>query len=374
MGAALIVYMTLPQRAPGRTSWRCQVVRGDERELLQHRTKPQLLEAAERRQRALGARINNKELSATGAIAVFIGAKMRQEAWAAETLERMRDDLLYFVATLSGGPQRLVRTFGRDDVRRYLRTMERDGTALGSQRSRFAAVHGWLHYLHCEEAIAENPAALIHAIQKPWTGKRAQRRMGRGKPQLQGGAQARHYLEAALSYSDPADRVAASLPLLCGLRSGEVRHLRVADLDWDLNVLWIRGDHAVGAGDWDVKTSKSVRTVPIPEELADDLRELAAGFAGGDPLFRSHRSVSGCFEAAWLRRLVQRTCVAAKLPVVAPHGLRGTFVSICAALGRLEVPKIAELVGHADRGTTVRRAYLGTAERQPGLRLVVGER
>lgn len=369
------VYSTKPERIRGGAqsgAWRCEIRIGDDRllERVVARTKAELLERAETRLRALGARSNARELSVAGAIAVFIGQKLRQEAWAPETTERMRDDLHFFAETV--GYARDVRSLVRDDVRRYLKRMERTGIALGSQRSRFASVHGWMHWLACEELLQENPAGLIHALQKPWAGKRARRRMGRGKPQLAGSADARLYLEAALQHDSAEERTAAALPLLCGLRSGEVRHLRVGDIDAELGAIWIRGDDAVDAGGWDVKTASSVRTVPIPDELRDDLVELCADKVARDPIFRSRRSSSGLYEAAWLRRLVQRTCRAAGVKVVSPHGLRGTFVSICAALGRLSAPDIAQLVGHADNGATLRRSYLGSAEHRPALKLVVG--
>jgi integrase len=370
------VYSTKPERireGAHRGCWRCEIRNGEGRllERIVERTKVQLLERAEARLRALGARTNARELSVSGAIAVFIMLKLRYKAWAPETTERMREDLHHFADV--AGYDRDVRTLDRKDVRRYLTRMQRDGVALGSQQSRYASVSSWFGWMHCDEILGENPAALVHQLHKPWTGKRAQRRINRGKPQLHGTADAKLYLVAALQHDTAEERVAAALPLLCGLRSGEVRHLRAGDVDLALQAIWVRPDEAVGAGGgWDVKTASSVRTVPIPDELRDDLLRLRAHKADRDPIFWSRRSKTGLYEAAWLRRLVQRTCRAAGVKVVSPHGLRGTFVSICAALGRLSAPDIARLVGHADHGATVRRNYLGTGEHGPALKLVVG--
>jgi len=43
-----------------------------------------------------------------------------------------------------------------------------------------------------------------------------------------------------MEQSKPDLRVAACLPLLCSMRSGEVRNLRVGDVDLSLGKLWVR--------------------------------------------------------------------------------------------------------------------------------------
>ncbi len=143
-----------------------------------------------------------------------------------------------------------------------------------------------------------NPAPLIDPSEKPWMGKRARHLRGRGKPQLRNVEEVRAYLKTALAQNDPSRRVAACLPLLCRLRSGELRHLRVADMDLSLNKLWIRGSEDLGeiADGWDVKTAASRRAVELPSLLIEDLIQLSTGRDAEALLFPSKHNPGAAFD------------------------------------------------------------------------------
>jgi len=57
---------------------------------------------------------------------------------------------------------------------------------------------------------------------------------------------------------------------------------------------------------------------------------------------------------------VKRVCVAAKVPVVCPHGLRGTHASVATAAG-MSPDVVAGALGHEDSRTTLRHYADGQA-------------
>lgn len=74
----------------------------------------------------------------------------------------------------------------------------------------------------------------------PWQGRRGARLLNKGKTQLRSDAEAKAYVAAALAQDTPERRAGAVLPLLIGLRSGELRHVRPIDVDLLAGAIWIR--------------------------------------------------------------------------------------------------------------------------------------
>lgn len=196
------------------------------------------------------------------------------------------------------------------------------------------------------------------------------------------------YLGAAAVMRDPADRVAASLPVLTGMASGEVLNLRVGAVDFDARRIWVRSDDA-GDGDWSVKTGNRERTLDLPDALEGDLLALVADKAPTAYVFPRNprfafgeRGVDGLPHGRhWLADLVRRVCEAAGVRVVPPHGLRGTHTSMRLALATRRISQIGDAdtlaaiardLGHADDGETARRHYKGAPEHVPALRMVIG--
>lgn len=301
------------------------------------------------------------------AVAAFVQHKRETGAWSDRTFERTGADLKAFAASAPDAP---IGAVGIDRMRSYLARLA--PLALDSQRSRFAAVVEFLRWCVRRGHLKANPADLVDPSEKPWTGKRARRLRGRGKPQLRNQAEARAYLATALALPRPDHRVAASLPLLDGLRSGELRHLQVADIDFAAGKIWIRYLELEDDDDddgWDVKTAASRRTVDLPAVVRADLEALCEGREPTALLFPSTRNPGAAWDRRWLNRMVQRVCGAAGVRVICAHGLRDTYTSLMATLGRRSAEEIAELVGHGDDGATARRHYIGAPEHEVSLDL-----
>jgi integrase len=304
----------------------------------------------------------------------FIDHKRKTQAWDQRTFERTGADLRRFAAEQPDSPIALV---GVPWVRSYLGRIA--DLALASQRSRFHAVSEFLGWCEKRGYLKSNPAKALDRSELPWVGKRARRKVGRGKPQLRNGAEVGAYLKAAAALDSPKDRVAAVLPLLTGLRSGAVRHLRVADVDFVAGRIWSRDideDEDLPV-EWDVKTAAGRMTVEIPELVLPDLRALCGGGAPNSFVFPSNRNKDmkgGPHDRKWLNRLVHRVCRAAGTKDVCAHGLRDTYTSLMAALGSKSAAEIAKLVGHDDDGQTAKRHYIGVPEHRPALTVLDGGR
>jgi integrase len=135
-----------------------------------------------------------------------------------------------------------------------------------------------------------------------------------------------------------------------GNRAGEVVGRRVRDLDARGTVLVI--EHA--------KTEAGNRRLRIVPELQPYLQRLAQGKQPDAPLFtgstpRARRALEKLADpVAWLRRQVARVCTLAGVPVVGPHGLRGTFATLAVDAGNV-LERVASDLGHD--GTAVTRSH-----------------
>lgn len=136
---------------------------------------------------------------------------------------------------------------------------------------------------------------------------------------------------AALLVSDERVRLMVHLAAICGLRRGEISRVRHQDVvpdlvGWSLRVVG-KGGH--------------VRMVPLPEELAVDLRRLATGWVFPSP------SRPGPLTAAHVGKLVSRalpegwTC----------HTLRHRCGTVAYAATK-DLRAVQELLGHARTDTT----------------------
>ena len=299
---------------------------------------------------------------------MFIAVKQKAQRWSTRTLERSRGDLKQFLGERPEAPVTMVNPMW---MRSYLDRMSH--LALATQRSRWHLVAEFLKWAVRRGFIKKNPMEGIEDTELPWLGKRARKKMGRGKPQLRNVDEVREYLRVAAQLPNPVRRVAAQLPLLTGMRSGEVRHLQVGDVDFTAGRLWIRDVDDDGEDDgWEVKSASSRRTVGIPARLVEDLRELCGGREPNAYVFQSNRGGRKAYERKWLNRMVKQVCEAAGTRLVCAHGLRDTFTSLVAELEQRSVAEIGRLVGHADGGRTAREHYIGVPQHQPALRLVMG--
>jgi len=163
-------------------------------------------------------------------------------------------------------------------------------------------------------------------------------------------------------------RLAILIGADCGLRIGEILALRVKDIDWTTNLLWVRG-HVV-ATNWveGTKAGKDViRWVPLSEQLIDELRAWTVGKDDEDYLFPSRRPGHLMTKAVFYRRhwrpmvalARESKDIRASDKVLVTHTLRHTFGTTWA----LEVEQITlmHLMGHQNTNTTKRYVTHGDA-------------
>jgi integrase/recombinase XerD len=140
----------------------------------------------------------------------------------------------------------------------------------------------------------------------------------------------------------------------CGLRLGELLHLRVADIDAARATLWVR--HGKGAKD---------RGVPLPAALLGELRDHWRRHRPADWLFPGPTGKP--LNPATLQRAFRDARRAAGLrPPATVHTLRHCYATHLLEAGA-DLPTIQGLLGHAHLGTTARYLHL-RSDRLAGIR------
>lgn len=355
-------------RDSGKPSWRASVTWPSGAVYwLRRSTEELVMEAAH----AMAGKAQPGVHSVEQAIAEFCELRHGSGAWGDSTLRRAWLDLGELVAE----PGHPVTGLDRKALLEYLERTK--GLALGSRKTRWATIAAFLRFCVAEGWLQRSPAELIDVSRRPWCGKRAKRLMSRGKTQLRNMVEVQLYIAAALKREQLEEQVAALLPLLCGMRSGEVLHLTVGDIDQVLGVLHVRDQEAREYEDdgWAVKSVAGRRAVYIPELLAPALALLAKEPDQDWLLFGHWSRAAGDRRrrvphlGRWLADLVEEVCNQAGVRHVRPHGLRGTYMTVLAVVGKVAPMDIARLVGHADSGETARQHYLGGAAPESAMSL-----
>jgi integrase len=153
---------------------------------------------------------------------------------------------------------------------------------------------------------------------------------------------------------------------LCGLRLGEALGLQWTDVDMIGGTLTVRRQVVEVGGVTTVaepKTKRSRRTIPLPKLAADAIkrRETAAKKEG-------HKSeyifvtITGRHPArSNLRRdALAPNLLAAKVPTVTFHGLRGSVATVLAQRG-VDIATIGGVLGQAQPSVTLQR-YLHVSD------------
>jgi integrase len=161
-----------------------------------------------------------------------------------------------------------------------------------------------------------------------------------GKPKLSID-ESRKYLAACLAKAkstDPKVRqaaLAACMPLVFGLRSGEVLDRQVKDLDDDGRILRITS----------AKSRAGIRSLQVPEWFRPYLLDLTKGHRPDEKIFPRERT--------WLHRHVVGFCKLAGVSRSVPHGLRGTHGDLAIVAAATPV-QVSRALGHESLTTTVR--------------------
>ena len=188
--------------------------------------------------------------------------------------------------------------------------------------------------------VCENPFESIQPVGRP----------SRGKKQLRFD-EAERFISAAFRMFDEkgnAMALAAVTALLLGCRASEVLHVRVRDLDCAGAKLWI----ATRDSDYRGKTHNAARDPDVPEVLRPRLLKQA-GERSPDAYLFGHASTGRPKSRQVLHTTVRRVCVAAAVPIVCPHSLRGLWATAGVRSGALS-HAVAAALGHGSFAVTAK--------------------
>lgn len=252
-------------------------------------------------------------------------AKGNKPGTVATTMRRLR-------SLMGAGTRRLVQLSGGAVAAEYAAYVVRGtgepvpGRPLSAPQGRPVAVDTHRNTLGEARTFGKWAAKMGHLRRNPWVGIEATGRRRKGKKQLRVD-EARRFVAKCLELGDDG-AVAALCCLLLGLRASEVIDRVGRDIDDGGRLLWIGRS----------KTDAGVRHLEVPELLRPILADRSTQGRPDQNLFDHSRY--------WLRDQVRRICKLAGVPVVCPHGLRGTHASLAMAAGSSSA-LVAASMGHS---------------------------
>ncbi len=131
-----------------------------------------------------------------------------------------------------------------------------------------------------------------------------------------------------------------------GIRFGEATALRTAVVDLDANRIWIRRSATFVRGSGTVESdtkNHTARAVPIPGQLAKELKKLLADRTPDALVFPSHKG--GYLESTEFRWVFDEAVKAVGLTGLVPHGLRHTAASLAIKAGA-NIKVVQKMLGH----------------------------
>ncbi len=167
----------------------------------------------------------------------------------------------------------------------------------------------------------------------------------------------------------PDDYINRKMPLkfmlLTGVRIGEMCGLRWSDIDLERKVVHVQRNRLyspkVGTYEKGPKTESSIRDIPLPDVLVEDLRHYMEWFKEADALFDERvdmyylavniyrEPLSPQRLGVWLKNYVSEW----DLKHVTCHGLRHTYCSILLSLG-VPIQTVSRYMGHSDPTITLK--------------------
>jgi integrase/recombinase XerC len=249
----------------------------------------------------------------------------------------------------AGGPPDWAQ-LRRDDFRSYLRCLGRRSLSRAAIQLRFSALRTFYKHLVRHGVLAESPvknlvlpkrarrlpqyltveqmAALLAAPAQLWV--RQQGKQGLGRP-----------FSKVASVRDTA---VLETIYSCGLRISELSGLRAEDLDWNEQIVRVRGK------------GRKERLVPIGETALKAIRDYWKGLAvvpaGPSPVFLAEtRKVAPLRPLQLARRLKHYLAFAGLDPGLTPHKLRHSYATHLLDAGA-DLRSVQELLGHAHLVTT----------------------
>lgn len=245
----------------------------------------------------------------------------------------------------------------RDDFRNYLRYLGRQNLGRAAIALRFSAMRTFYKFLIRHGAVERSP---IKNIQLPKLPKRL--------PQFLTQEQMLALLEAPLAVLSVPRSKSAGRPVSvaachrdvailetiysCGLRISEMVGLRVEDIDWNEQIVRVRGK------------GKKERLLPISKTALQAIghywTHLAEPPTGAAPVFLSETKRRSPMSAAMLQRRLKGYLVRAGLdPAITPHKLRHSYATHLLDAGA-DLRSVQELLGHAHLVTTQVYTHVST--------------
>ena len=152
--------------------------------------------------------------------------------------------------------------------------------------------------------------------------------------------------------------------ILTGVRIGELHGLKWSDIDFEKNVVHIERSRiyssGVGTYEKDPKTRTSKRTIPLPQDLVDDLIKFQDWFREADDKFDEHLDsvyvVSNVYREPaglgvvqqWLSKFQEQN----GFKHVCCHGLRHTYCSILLTQN-VPIQTVTKYLGHSESTVTL---------------------
>ena len=245
----------------------------------------------------------------------------------------------------------------RDDFRGYLRNLGRHNLGRAAIQLRFSALRSFYKFLIRHGAVSASPIKnialpklekrlpkyltakqitdLLVAPMKPLTEKKEK---GRGRP-----------VSAAICFRDVA---VLETIYSCGLRVSELCGLCAEDIDWNEQLVRVRGK------------GKKERLVPIGEPALKAIREywgvVQRKPAGLSPVFLAEKTKPTPIAPHVLQvRLKKHLATAGLDPSLTPHKLRHSYATHLLDAGA-DLRSVQELLGHAHLVTTQVYTHLTT--------------
>lgn len=160
--------------------------------------------------------------------------------------------------------------------------------------------------------------------------------------------------EALIAAVPERDRATWAAAMWAGLRLGELRALRVDDVDLAAGVIRIERGWDPAEGAIELKSHAGRRKVPVAAILRDYLAEhLARVDRSGDDLIFGNTPRSP-FTANMLQRRADKAWKAAELERITPHACRHSFASAMIAAG-VNAKALSTFMGHANISITLDR-------------------
>jgi site-specific recombinase XerD len=244
----------------------------------------------------------------------------------------------------------------RDDFRSHLRFLGRESLARRTIQLRFSALRSFFKYLARQGQVFPSPLRHLampkpeHRLPRFLTPEQMRSLMHAPLGELEEVQQ----VDQSATDATPFLRDAALLETIysCGLRISEVCSLRAQDIQWEDQIIRVRGK------------GKKERLVPIGTPALASIQRYwkeLPGFAGGSsPAFLADRNLERPVSPRYVQRQFKRYLNRAGLdPSLTPHKLRHSYATHLLNAGA-DLRSVQELLGHAHLVTTQIYTHVST--------------